>query len=134
MLKRLGIITAALMCLALFNAPVASATQTVDWTGNGLDSVSICVKHGPKPYIHWVLTPGGTPVEGTTADLYINGKNHGQMAPNGDSGALQYTQSIGRRYTYEKLAAADVYAVITSGSVGDTAVLTISDACVCDYM
>jgi hypothetical protein len=80
-----------------------------------------------------VLTPGGTPVDGTTADLYINGTNVGTMSAKGAQGALQLTVFVKPRFTFEDLEDAEVYAMITSGSVGDGAVLTISGGCVCRY-
>ena len=106
---------------------------TVTWTGNGLDSVTQCVKGVDTPHLHWVLTPGGQPVEGTTAELFINGKDRGQMAPVGNSGALQLTVKVSPKTTIEQLETWSVYAVITSGSVGENAVLTISDGCLCHY-
>ena len=128
-----GTMTAGLLAVMAFGATTAQAAQTVEWTGNGLDSVTICVRGVDRPYLHWVLTPGGTPVEGTSADLFINGKNVGTMTPVGNSGALQLTISTGTKLTFEQLEDASVHADITAGSVGDNAVLTISDGCVCSY-
>jgi hypothetical protein len=110
-----------------------AASQTVNWTGNGLDSVTICVRGVDRPSLHWVLTPGGSPVPGTTADLYMNGVKVGTMSSVGDQGALQLTIRVSPRFSFESLEHAVVYAVVTSGSVGDGAVLTISDGCVCKY-
>ena len=100
----------------------ASASQVINWEGNGLDSVSPC-SEGQTPYLHWVLTPGGNPVEGTTAELTVNGADQGQMAPVGNSGALQLTAG------YPSGGPTSAEAVITSGSVTDKSVLTISDGC-----
>jgi len=130
---RFALVFATVLCVSLVGAAAAHADQTVTWTGNGLDSVTMCVKGVDTPHLHWVLTPGGTPVEGTTADLYINGKNVGTMTPMGNSGALQLTISVGSKLTVEKLEDASVYALVTAGSVGDNAVLTISDGCLCSY-
>jgi hypothetical protein len=124
-------IAAAVACVTLFGATAARADQTVTWTGNGLDSVRQCVNGVDTPYLHWVLTPGEMPVEGTSADLFINGKNMGTMTPVGETGALQLTIAVGTKLTIEQLANASVYAAITAGSVGDNAVLTISDGCLC---
>jgi hypothetical protein len=128
-----GLSMAGVMCMTLFGATAAQASQSVTWTGNGLDSVTICVKGVDKPHLHWVLTPGGKPVEGTTAELFINGRDVGTMAPVGNQGALQLTISTGSKLTLEQLENASVYALITAGSVGENAVLTISDGCVCSY-
>jgi hypothetical protein len=119
--------------MTLFGATAARAAQTVTWTGNGLDSVTQCVRGVDTPHLHWVLTPGGSPVEGTTAELFINGKDKGTMAPVGNSGALQLTVKVGSKVTIEQLETFSVYAVITSGSVGENSVLTISDGCLCRY-
>jgi len=100
----------------------ASASQVVTWEGNGLDSIVPC-SDGQTPYLHWVLTSGGQPVEGTTAELYVNGVDQGQMAPAGDSGALQLTAG------YPAGGPTSAEAVITSGSVTDQSVLTISGGC-----
>jgi len=128
-----GFMTVAITCAMLFGATAARADQTVTWTGNGLDSVTQCVRGVDTPHLHWVLTPGGTPVQGTTAELFMNGKDMGSMSPVGNSGALQLTIHVGKGLTIEQLESASVYADITSGSVGDNAVLTISDGCLCNY-
>ena len=130
---RYALVFATVLCVSLLGTAAAHADQTVTWTGNGLDSITLCVRGVDKPHLHWVLTPGGQPVEGTTADLYINGKNVGTMAPNGNSGALQLTVGVGSKLTVEQLEGASVYALITAGSVGDNSVLTISDGCLCSY-
>ena len=75
-----SLITAGFMGVTMFGATAARADQSVTWTGNGLDSVTKCVKGVDTPHLHWVLTPGGTPVEGTTAELFINGTDVGAMA------------------------------------------------------
>jgi hypothetical protein len=124
---------AAVLVATLFGATAARADQVVNWTGNGLDSVSICVRGVSTPHLHWVLTPGGKPVDGTSAELFINGKDRGTMTPVGNSGALQLTIKVGSGLTIEQLEGATAYAEITSGSVGDNSVLTISDGCVCNY-
>jgi hypothetical protein len=129
----IGFITAGVMLMTLFGATAAHAEQTVTWTGNGLDSVTICVRGVETPHLHWVLTPGGTPVEGTSAELFMNGKDMGTMTPVGTSGALQLTVSVGSKLTIEMLEDASVYAAITAGSVTENAVLTISDGCLCSY-
>jgi hypothetical protein len=121
---------AAALCLTLFGATAAHASQTVTWTGNGFDSVTICDQGGTM-YLHWVLTPGGTPVEGTTAELFFNGLDVGTMTSVGSQGALQLTIYPGPGLTLAKLKNASVYAEITAGSVGEHAVLTISDGCLC---
>jgi len=100
----------------------ASASQVVTWKGNGLDSIVPC-SEGQTPYLHWVLTPGGQPVDGTTAELSVNGVDQGQMAPVGNSGALQITAG------YPTGGPTSAEAVITSGSVTENAILTISDGC-----
>ena len=128
-----GLTAAAVMCMALFGATAARADQTVTWTGNGLDSVTQCVRGVDTPHLHWVLTPGGKPVPGTTAELFFNGKDVGTMTPVGNSGALQLTISVSPKLTIEDLEEASVYADITAGAVGDNAVLTISDGCLCHY-
>ena len=128
-----GFMTAAITCAMLIGATAARADQTVTWTGNGLDSVTQCVRGVDTPHLHWVLTPGGTPVAGTTAELFMNGKDMGSMSPVGNSGALQLTIHVGSGLTIEQLESASVYADITSGSVTDNAVLTISDGCLCNY-
>jgi hypothetical protein len=131
--RSVAVIVAAVVCLSVFGATAARADQTVTWTGNGLDSVRHCIKGVDTPYLHWVLTPGETPVEGTTADLFINGKNMGTMTPVGNSGALQLTIAVSTKLTIEQLEDATIYADVTAGSVGDNAVLTISDGCLCMY-
>ena len=123
----------AMMLGTLFGATAARADQQVTWVGNGLDSVTICVQGVSKPHLHWVLTPGGKPVAGTSAELFINGKDRGTMTPVGNSGALQLTIKVGSGLTIEMLEDATAYAEITSGSVGDNSVLTISDGCLCNY-
>ena len=128
-----GFMTVAITCAMLLGATAARADQTVTWTGNGLDSVTQCIRGVDTPHLHWVLTPGGTPVPGTTAELFMNGKDMGSMSPVGNSGALQLTIHVGKGLMIEQLESASVYADITSGSVGDNAVLTISDGCLCNY-
>jgi hypothetical protein len=128
-----GLTMAAMLCVTLFGATAARADQTVNWTGNGLDSVTLCVKGVNTPYLHWVLTPSGQPVDGTTAELFIQGKDVGTMVPVGAQGALQLTIAVSPKISIEQLEHATVYADITSGSVGDNAVLTISDGCLCRY-
>ncbi len=128
-----GLITGAVMWGTLFGTTAARADQIVTWTGNGLDSITHCVKGVDTPHLHWVLTPGGTPVAGTMAELFINGKDMGTMTPVGDQGALQLTIHVGRKLTVEQLESASAYADVTAGSVGNNAVLTISDGCLCGY-
>ncbi len=128
-----GLMTATVMFVTVFGATAARADQTVTWTGNGLDSVILCVRGVSTPHLHWVLTPGGTPVAGTSAELFFNGKDGGTMTPVGNQGALQLTIHLGSGFTIEQLESASVYADITAGSVGDNAVLTISDGCLCSY-
>src|SRR5439155_11704979 len=111
--KRLAILALlAVGAFASLRLVGASASQVVTWEGNGLDSVVPC-SEGQTPYLHWVLTPGGQPVEGTTAELSVNGSDQGQMAPNGNSGALQITAG------YPAGGPISAGAVITSGSVGE---------------
>jgi len=124
---------AAVLVATLFGATAARADQVVNWTGNGLDSVTTCVQGVSTPHLHWVLTPGGKPVDGTSAELFINGKDRGTMTPVGNSGALQLTIKVGGNLTIEQIEGMTAYASITSGSVGDNAVLTISDGCLCNY-
>ena len=126
-----GLILAGVTCATLFGATAARADQIVTWTGNGLDSITQCDPGGTM-YLHWVLTPGGTPVEGTMAELFINGHDVGTMSPVGPTGALQLTIYPGHGVSLSDLADASVYASITAGSVGESAVLTISDGCLCN--
>ena len=63
----------AMMLGTVFGASAARADQQVTWTGNGLDSLVLCVRGVSTPHLHWVLTPGGQPVDGTTAELFVNG-------------------------------------------------------------
>jgi hypothetical protein len=128
-----GFMTATVMCVTLFGATAARADQTVTWTGNGLDSIVLCVRGVSTPHLHWVLTPSGKPVAGTTAELFINNKDMGTMAPVGGQGALQLTIHVGSQLTIDQLENASIYADITAGSVGDNSVLTISDGCLCSY-
>lgn len=132
-MRKLVLIIAAVAGMTLFGATAAHAGQTVEWTGNGLDSVTICVRGVDTPQLHWVLTPGGEPVAGTTAELFINGKDVGTMTSVGSQGALQLTVAVSPKFTFEMLEEAVVFAEITAGSVGDNALLTISDGCVCRY-
>jgi hypothetical protein len=125
-----GFTVVTALCMTLFGATAARADQIVTWTGNGLDSVVRC-EPGGTMYLHWVLTPGEAPVEGTTAELFFNGNDVGTMTPVGDQGALQLTIYPPHTLTFAKLKSASVYADITSGSVGENAVLTISDGCLC---
>jgi hypothetical protein len=130
-MRRLVVIS--VVVLGLLGGAAAGSwadAQQVQWTGNGLDSVTQCVKPHHS-YLHWVLTPGGTPVDGTTAELYVNGIDRGTMVPNGSSGALQLTIQVSKKLSFEKLEDAVVYAQILTGSVGDGSVLTISDGCLC---
>jgi hypothetical protein len=129
----IGLTTGIVMAVTLFGGTAANASQTVTWSGNGLDSVSLCRKGVDTPHLHWVLTPGGKPVEGTTAELFINGKNMGTMAPMGAQGALQLTINVSARVTFEQLEHASIHADILTGSVGAHSVLTISDGCLCSY-
>ena len=129
----LGLTMAAVMCVTLFGSTAAHATETVTWTGNGLESVTICVRGVNTPYLHWVLTPSGQPVEGTTAELFINGHDVGTMVSNGPQGALQLTISVSPKISVEQLENASVHADILTGSVGENSVLTISDGCLCRY-
>jgi hypothetical protein len=133
MFRKLCFTVAAAVCLTVLGSSAANATQSVTWTGNGLDSISICQRGVDRPFLHWVLTPGGKPVAGTTAELFIDGKDVGSMAPVGDSGALQVTIRVSKNVSVEMIEDATAYAVITSGSVGDNSVLTISDGCLCKY-
>ena len=135
MIRKIGLSMVAVVMLSLFaTTTAAQASETVTWTGNGLESVTKCVRGVQTPYLHWVLTSGGPPVAGTTAKLFVNGFDVGTMTSNGDQGALQLTISVSRRLLQSgMLEDATAYAVITSGSVGDGAVLTISDGCVCKH-
>lgn len=127
------LVTISFVVVGLLGGAVAGAhadAQQVQWTGNGMDSVTQCVKP-QHSYLHWVLTSGGSPVAGTTAELYVNGVDRGTMTSNGSQGALQLTIQVSKKLTFEQLEDADVYATILTGSVGDNAVLTISDGCLC---
>ncbi len=126
----IGLTLAAFFFVTLFGATSARADEIVTWTGNGLDSVVKC-ELGGTMYLHWVLTPGEAPVEGTTAELFLHGKDVGTMTPVGEQGALQLTIYPPHTFTFAKLKNASVYADITAGSVGENAVLTISDGCLC---
>ncbi len=128
-----GVAAMTVMLVTVLGATAAHADQTVTWTGNGLDSVTQCVKGVSTPHLHWVLTPGGTPVAGTSAELFMNGKDVGTMTSVGTQGALQLTLKVGSGLTVEQLESATVYADITAGSVTSNAVLTISDGCLCNY-
>jgi hypothetical protein len=128
-----AVASAAVLVTTLMGGASAMAQQSVAWTGNGLESVTRCVKGVDQPFLHWVLTPGGKPVQGTTAELMINGHDVGTMVSNGAQGSLQLTISVSPKLSVEKLEDATVEADITSGSVGDGAVLTISDGCLCSY-
>jgi hypothetical protein len=128
-----GLTLAGIMCVTLFGATAANASQSVSWTGNGLDSIRQCVNGVDQPYLHWVLTPGGKPVEGTTAELFINGNDMGTMVPVGAQGALQLTISVSAKLTLDQLKSAEIHADILTGSVGESAVLTISDGCLCNF-
>ena len=122
-MKRLAILALLIVgAFASLRLAGASASQVVTWKGNGLDSIVPC-SEGQTPYLHWVLTPGGQPVDGTTAELSVNGVDQGQMAPVGNSGALQITAG------YPTGGPTSAEAVITSGSVTEHAILTISDGC-----
>jgi hypothetical protein len=112
----------AVSTFSLLRLAGASAAQVVTWKGNGLDSIVPC-EEGETAYLHWVLTPGGAPVEGTTAELVVGGVDQGQMSPIGNSGALQLTAG------YPTGGPTSAEADITAGSVTDRAVLTISDGC-----
>ena len=107
MIRKLGLSMAMVVCLSVFATTTAEAGQTVTWTGNGLDSVTLCVRGVSTPHLHWVLTPGGSPVAGTTAELFLNGVDVGTMTSNGDQGALQLTISLSRRVTFESLEDSD---------------------------
>jgi hypothetical protein len=132
--RRLVVFTiAAMLGTMLASAATARAATTVDWVGNGLDSVHICQRGLERPHLHWVLTPGDTPVPGTTAELFINGKDAGTMVANGPQGALQLTISVSTKFSFEDLEDATVHAEILTGSVGEGAVLNISDGCLCTY-
>ena len=134
MKRRLVVFTvAAMLCTMFAGAATARAAQTVDWVGNGLDSVHLCQRGLERPHLHWVLTPGGSPVAGTTAELFINGKDAGTMVANGPQGALQLTISVSTKFSFEDMEDATAYAEVLTGSVGDGAVLTISDGCLCTY-
>ena len=122
-MKRVAILALLIVgAFASLRLAGASASQVITWKGNGLDSIAPC-SEGQAPYLHWVLTPGGQPVDGTTAELSVNGVDQGQMAPVGNSGALQITAG------YPTGGPTSAEAVITSGSVTDNAILTISDGC-----
>src|SRR5438552_2034156 len=121
--KRLAILALLIVgAFASLRLAGASASQVVTWKGNGLDSIVPC-SEGQTPCLHWVLTPGGQPDDGTTAELAVNGVDQGQMAPVGNTGALQITAG------YPTGGPTSAEAVITSGSVTDNAILTISDGC-----
>src|SRR5262245_1139656 len=96
-----GFTIAALLATVLGGAATANAATTVAWVGNGLDSLHVCQRGVERPHLHWVLSPGGMPVPGTTAELFINGKDAGTMVANGPQGALQLTISAGPKFSIE---------------------------------
>jgi hypothetical protein len=126
-----GFTIAAMLGTMLAGSATAQAAQTVTWVGNGLDSIHECDRAVERPHLHWVLTPGDTVIEGTSADLFLNGVNVGTMTPVGKRGALQLTISVSPKFLIEDLENSTAYAEITAGAVGDNAVLTISDGCLC---
>ena len=95
---------------------------TVLWVGNGLDSIIEC-RADQNPYIHWVLTPGGT-TSFSEANLLVDDQDYGSFyrKGNADKGAMHlYTDWFEVEEVGEILAEVD-------GTNGNARVV-ISDAC-----
>jgi hypothetical protein len=59
MRRTLTIVSALALTMSLLVLPASAiGEKTVDWVGNGADSVVAC-EEGQEPYLHWILTPGG---------------------------------------------------------------------------
>jgi hypothetical protein len=62
---------AGMLFVGLASSALAQTGGTVQWTGQGADSVGPC-KPGEDPIIHWVFTTGGNDTV-TAAELTVNG-------------------------------------------------------------
>jgi hypothetical protein len=120
-IKKLSKGVLALVMVAGLTAAMAgpaAADGSVDWNGvRGLDSVGQC-EPGQDPYLHWILTPGGRS-SATSATLWIDGVDYDGTRVAG--GAFHF-------YTPSDVDLSNVYATY-AGTLGDNALLTISDGC-----
>jgi hypothetical protein len=62
---------AGMLFVGLASSALAQTGGTVQWTGQGADSVGPC-EPGEDPIIHWVFTTGGNDTV-TAAELTVNG-------------------------------------------------------------
>ena len=70
---RLVLVTLAGMLFVGLGSSALAQTGTVQWTGQGADSVGPC-ESGEDPIIHWVFTTGGNDSV-TSAVLTVNGQD-----------------------------------------------------------
>jgi hypothetical protein len=103
-----------------------ATTGSIDWTGQGADSVTACAS-GQTPYLHWIFTTGGNSSV-TSADLAVSGdaSGGGAMSQHGGSWSLNTAYSGTAQPTTSTVSASVAY----TGSLGNgTANLVISDGC-----
>jgi hypothetical protein len=103
-----------------------ATTGSIDWTGQGADSVTACAS-GQTPYLHWIFTTGGNSSV-TSADLTVSGdaSGGGAMSQHGGSWSLNTAYSGTAQPTTSTVSASVAY----TGSLGNgTANLVISDGC-----
>lgn len=130
-IKSLGI--KLVLSAALAAAPLAAlggishADGTVNWTGNGADSVKAC-KTGQTPYLHWIFTTGGNDSV-TAANLTVGGNasGSGAMTQHGNGSWTRTTSYSGTGQPTTSTVSAHV---TYTGSLGNgQANLVISDGC-----
>lgn len=124
--------TKFLIAAALTAAPlvalggVGHADGTVNWSGQGADSVKAC-QSGQTPYLHWIFTTGGnSSVTSVTLTVGGDASGGGAMSQHGGS----WTENTGYSGTGQPTTSSVSAHVNYTGSLGNgTANLVISDGC-----
>lgn len=109
---------------------VSHANGTVNWTGQGSDSVKACAS-GQTPFLHWIFTTGGNSSV-TAATLTVSGtaSGSGAMTQNGSSGKGSWSKYTAYSGTGQPTTSTVSAHVTYTGSLGNgNANLVISSGC-----
>ncbi len=98
------------------------ASNTVQWTGQGSDSVKACGAD-QTPYLHWIFTTGGSGSTVSAATLTLGGSGSGDYAMSEHGGS--WTVDTG----YYDLGTLAAYVTYTGSLGSGNSNLVISDGC-----
>jgi hypothetical protein len=134
MLKRFVQVT--VLALVLGVAPmvalrgVSYASGSVDWTGQGADSVKAC-STDQTPFLHWIFTTGGnSDISAATLTVGGDASGGGAMSPHSAQDHGSWTLTTSYSGTSAPTTSTVTASVAYTGSLGEgNSNLVISDGC-----